>query len=149
MGTIHRFTGKPGEVYDWEGQRFRDYGKQPGASEGATVRWLIGKAEQAPTFALRYFEIQPGGHSSPEQHPYEHGVVVVRGRAKACLGDAGEEYEVGPNDVIYIPPDEYHQLVNISDEVLGFFCMIPAHRKKGDTMVYAEGDLAPDDGEQG
>lgn len=145
MGTIHRFTGKIGEVYNWEGQRFRDYGKQPGASEGATVRWLIGKAEQAPTFALRYFEIMPGGHSAAEQHPYEHGVIIMRGKALVQLGD--EQFEVEPHDVIFIPPDEYHQLVNPSaDEVLGFFCIIPAHRRKGGEMVYAEGELFKGEG---
>ena len=139
MGTIHKFIGKAGEVYDWEGQRFRDYGKQPGASEGATVRWLIGKQEQAPTFALRYFELKPGGHSAAEQHPYEHGVVIIRGRGRVQIGDQFTDVE--PYDVVYIAPDEWHQLVNISEtEVLGFFCTIPAYRSKQGKTVYAEGD---------
>ena len=87
MGVVHKFSGKNQENYDWEGQRYFEYGARPDVSDGATVRWLIGAAEQAQDFAMRYFEIMPGGHSAPEDHPYEHGVMVVRGQAKVVLGD--------------------------------------------------------------
>ena len=141
MGVVHKFTGDAENQFDWEGQRYFEYGSRPDVSDGATVRWLIGAAEQASAFAMRYFEIMAGGHSAPEDHPYEHGVMVVRGHAKVIIGD--EEHEVGPKDVVYIAADEYHQFINASaDEPFGFLCVVPAHRtKKSGKQVYAESDI--------
>lgn len=143
MGVVHKFAGD-GEGYDWDGQRYFEYGSRPDVSDGATVRWLIGAAEKAQNFAVRYFEITPGGHSAAEDHPYEHGVIVLRGRARVIVGD--EEHEVGVNDVVYIDPDEFHQFVNASDtEPFGFLCVVPAYRtKKSGKEIYAESNLFPD-----
>ena len=144
MGTIHKFTGDRDRHYAWEGQRTQDYGKQPGIMEGTVLHWLIGKAEGAPTFAIRYFEIPPGGSSNAEQHPYEHGVIVMRGIASVTTGE--KQTPIQPFDIVYIAPDEWHQFTNISDdETFGAFCTIPAYREKGGETVYAEGNLAPDD----
>ena len=139
MGVVHRFRGE-GSGFDWEGQRAFAYGEDEGAAPGATVRWLIGAAERAEAFALRYFEIAPGGHSAAEDHPYEHGVMVLRGRARVAMGE--ERREVGVHDVVYIPAGEHHQFVNLSDdEPFGFLCVVPAHRtKKSGKRVYAESE---------
>ena len=141
MGVVHKFIKDENGSFDWEGQRFFEYGSRPDVSDGATVRWLIGAAEQSDAFAMRYFEIMAGGHSAPEDHPYEHGVLVVRGRARVVLGD--EEHEVGANDVVYVPSDEHHQFINLNDdEPFGFVCVVPAHRtKKSGRQVYAESDI--------
>ncbi len=144
MGTVHKFQGQPGEHYEWEGQRTQDYSQQPGILPGTVLQWLVGKAESAPTFAIRYFEIPPGGTSTPEQHPYEHGIIVVRGQATVVLGEAHSETNLDPMDVAFIPPDEFHQFQNRGKEVFGAFCIIPAYRQKGDQVVYAEGSLKPD-----
>lgn len=137
MGAIHKFRGEIGSAYDWEGQRFRAYGNEGGLKD-VTVRWLIGRPEEAPNFAIRYFEIAPGGHSRAEQHPHDHGVIILRGRAKVRLGD--EEHEVGPMDVVYVSPNEWHQLTNIGEETLGFICVIPARLMREGREVWAEGD---------
>lgn len=141
MGVVHKFKRDDNDSFDWEGQRYFEYGSRPDVSDGATVRWLIGAAEQSEAFAMRYFEITPGGHSAPEDHPYEHGVMVVRGRAKVILGD--EEHEVEANDIVYVPCDEHHQFINLNeDEPFGFLCVVPAHRtKKSGREVYAESDI--------
>lgn len=118
MGVIHRYKGD----FDWEGVSLGHYASDE--IKGATVRWLIGPAEQAPNFALRYFEIEPGGWSALDQHAHDHGVMIVRGRAKVLLGD--EEFEVGCGDVIYIPSHEVHQFKTLGDEPLGFLCVIPS-----------------------
>ena len=138
VAVIHRFTGSVGENYAWEGERVQQY-------PGAVLKWLLGKAEDVPTFALRYFELPPGASSNPEEHPYEHGLIIMRGCAKLFLGPEKQESQVEPLDIVFIPPDEYHQIVNHGEEVFGAFCTIPAYRKKGDTVVYAEGDLKPAD----
>ena len=60
MSTIHRFIGDWGARPEWDGARSRAYSQ---GAQGATETWLIGKAEQAENFAMRYYELEPGGHS--------------------------------------------------------------------------------------
>lgn len=136
MTTIHRFTGTWLDDMRWEGARTRAYS---GEASGATETWLIGKAEGAENFALRYYTLQPGGHSREEEHPYDHGVIFLHGRGEVLLGD--EVAAVGQGDVVYISPDERHQIRNTGDEVLGWLCTIPARRFKQDKTVWAEEGL--------
>jgi quercetin dioxygenase-like cupin family protein len=123
MGVIHRFKGKA-ESFDWEGARLRPYS---GEGYQGIVRWLIGEPEKAQNFALRYFEIQPGKSSRLDQHDHDHGVIIFRGQAKVRMGD--EEQLASPGDIVYIPPNEIHQFTSVSEEPLGFFCVVPAKRK--------------------
>ncbi len=118
MAIIHRYKGQ----FDWEGVSL---GRYPSGKDmnGVSVRWLIGPAEQAPNFALRYFEIEPGGWTSLDQHPHDHGVVILRGCGRVLLGK--EEHKVSSGDVIYIPGNEVHQITNAEKEPLGFLCIIP------------------------
>ena len=118
MGVIHRYKGQ----FDWEGVSLGHYPPERGM-KGVSVRRLIGPAEKAPNFALRYFEVEPGGWTSLDQHAHDHGVLVMRGRGRVLLGE--EEFDIGFGDVVYVPPDEVHQFRNVGDETLGFFCIIP------------------------
>jgi len=43
------------------------------------VRWLISKKDGAENFAMRLFEIQPGGYSPLHQHDWEHEVFILDG----------------------------------------------------------------------
>ncbi len=117
MSVIHRYKGQ----FDWEGVSLSTY--PPGKEvKGVSVRWLIGPAEKAPNFALRYFEVEPGGWTSLDQHAHDHGVVVLRGRGRVLLGD--EEFEIAYGDVVYVRPYEVHQFKSVGDEPLGFLCII-------------------------
>ena len=54
--------------------------KKPVEMEGAKdvdIRWLISKEDGAENFAMRMFELQPGGHTPLHTHPQEHEVFVV------------------------------------------------------------------------
>jgi quercetin dioxygenase-like cupin family protein len=124
MGVIHRYKGQ----FDWEGVSLGHYPPEK-EMKGVSVRWLIGPAEEAPHFALRYFEVEPGGWTSLDQHAHDHGVVIMRGRGQVLLGE--EEFEVAFGDVVYVPPNEVHQFKNIGDGPLGFLCVVPARRDTG------------------
>jgi quercetin dioxygenase-like cupin family protein len=120
MGVLHRYMGKDGN-YEWEGVPVEKY--EDGGAVGGTKRVLIGSPDGAANFALRYFEIAPGGRSSLDRHGHDHGVFILRGKARVRMG--WEVVEVGVGDVLYVPPDEQHQFENIGDEPLGFLCAVP------------------------
>jgi quercetin dioxygenase-like cupin family protein len=121
MGVVHRYTGEEG-AFDWEGVTEKFY--QAADVKGVTAKVLVGPAEEAPDFRIRYFRVAPGGCTSLDQHPHDHGVFILHGRASVRLGE--EEVEVGPRDVVYVPGDEVHQFRTLGDEPLGFLCVIPA-----------------------
>ena len=137
MSIIHLFKGIWDEELVWDGARTRVYSH---GAKGATETWLIGKKEGAENFAMRYYELEPDGHSCEEQHPYDHGVLFTRGEGKVLLGN--EIHAVRQGDVVYISPDERHQIVNTGSDALGWLCIIPARRRKKGKTVWSEEGLA-------
>ena len=120
MASIHRFCGNNGE-YGWEGVSPVHY---DGKNDifGVVKHVLIGPADEAPNFVMRYFQVEPGKFTRLEQHPGDHGVILVTGRARVQLND--EFFELGPLDVVYIAGNDLHQFTNIGDEPMGFLCII-------------------------
>ncbi|UCD49428.1 MAG: cupin domain-containing protein [Phycisphaerales bacterium] len=105
----------------------RDVAKTPVEMEGAKdveIQWLLGKDDGAPTFAMRLFELQPGGHTPLHTHPHEHEVFVLEG--KGVVMDNGQERPIGPEDAILVPGGCEHNFQNTGDSVLRFLCLIPA-----------------------
>jgi quercetin dioxygenase-like cupin family protein len=137
MGIRHQFKGVWGQQFAWLGSRVRQYGS--GASAGVTETWLIGRAEGARNFALRYYEIEAGGHSRLETHAHDHGLLFLQGSGQVLVGDTW--HEVSQGDVVYIPPHATHQITNTSAQPLGFLCIIPAIREKSGGTVWAEEGL--------
>ena len=92
-------------------------------SDGITIRWAIGKPEQAPNFALRVIEFEPGAVFTPHQHPYEHEIFVLEGEgvAETPSGQAA----MRPGVALYIPPDELHGYRNTGQQALRFVCVVP------------------------
>ncbi len=121
MSAIHRFRGTDTN-FDWENVITKEYAD--GAAKGATGKIVIGSQDAAGHFVFRYFRIEPGGHSTlNDYHAHDHGVMILHGRALLTLGQ--EQHELGPYDVAYIQPWEYHHLTTLGDEPLGFLCVIP------------------------
>ena len=87
------------------------------------VRWLISKKDGAENFAMRLFEIQPGGYSPLHQHGWEHEVFLLEG--KGVRRDKNSEKSIKQGDVFFIPSMEWHQFVNTGKETLKFLCLIP------------------------
>lgn len=92
-------------------------------SQGCTVRWLVGEAEGAPNFAMRQFEVAPGGHTPRHHHPYEHEVFVLEGEGVVYEGDTPHPLRAG--DTVFVRPDEVHQFQNSGAGPLKFLCLVP------------------------
>ncbi len=104
---------------DVEEQAVTDYG-----STGTTIRWLVTKEnEGAPHFAMRRFEIQPGGTIGLHHHPQEHEIYVLAGKGKVFNDE--QEVIAQKDDVLYVPPNEPHAYKNEGDEPFIFICVIP------------------------
>lgn len=93
-------------------------------AKGAHVRWLISEKDGAPNFAMRLFEVAPGGHTPHHAHGFEHEVFVVEGTGVVVSAEGDRPFRAG--DVIFMPPDEPHQFRNTSTGVCKFLCMIPS-----------------------
>lgn len=126
MSTIHRLSDMEHGELRWQHVALRAYGPDNSGAERATRQILIGADEHSPHFHMRYFAVQPAGHTSLDQHPHDHGVYVLHGRARLRLGD--EEHELGYGDVVYISGNEVHQFFTLGDEPFGFLCVVPANR---------------------
>jgi quercetin dioxygenase-like cupin family protein len=117
MGAIHRSL----EDDRWEGVQPRDYADP--ALAGVEHHELIGPAEGAAHYRMRYFHVPAGGRTARERHPHDHGVMIIRGRARVTLGE--EVHDVGPGDVVYVGGEELHCFEALGDEALGFLCVAP------------------------
>ena len=121
MGVVHRYKGDGASEFDWENVEAEAYPR--GGAVGGSMRGVIGPEDGAQNFAMRYFEITPGGQSSFDRHEHDHGVFILKGKARVLMG--WEVHEVGPGDVVYIEPNEQHQFESIGEETLGFLCVVP------------------------
>ncbi len=122
MSSVHRFSGS-GNDYHWEGVPTEIYEVE--GVHGAMKRVLVGPADGAPNFVMRYFQIESGGHSRLERHPHEHGVIILQGKAKVQLNE--EFVTLEPLDTVFVAGNDLHQFTNIGDQPLGFICVITAN----------------------
>ncbi len=88
------------------------------------VRWLISKDDGAENFAMRMFELQPGGHTPLHTHPHEHEAFIIQGQGVFVY--EGQEHKFSVEDVIFVPPNKEHRFKNTGDSVLRLLCIIPA-----------------------
>ena len=105
---------------------YEDVGARPVDIEGAKevkVRWLISQKEGAPNFAMRLFEISPGGFTPLHTHDWEHEVFILEG--KGVANDGEKETKLKSGTVVYVAPKEKHQFKNTGSETLKFLCLIP------------------------
>ncbi len=100
--------------------------RQPVQMEGSTgchVRWLVGERDGAPNFAMRQFEVAPGGFTTHHSHPYEHEVFVLEGHGVILDGTVERPLRAG--DVVYVAPGDVHQFRSAGDMPLKFLCLVP------------------------
>lgn len=116
----------------WEAIPVREYKDNPRLFRGVSRRVLA--APEAAAFDVRYFEIEPGGHTTHERHEHVHVVVCLRGRGCVRFGESDQR--VGYGDVVYLAPREPHQFLNPNSEPFGFLCIVDRDR---DRPVLIEG----------
>lgn len=101
---------------------YRDVSAEP-VTDGITIRWVIGRPEGAPNFAMRVVEFAPGAVFARHQHSYEHEIFVLEGEGMV-EGPEGK-VPMQPGVAFYVPPDEPHGYRNTGAGVLRFICVIP------------------------
>jgi quercetin dioxygenase-like cupin family protein len=106
---------------------YLDVVKEP-VGDDKGIRWLIGRPEGAPNFAMRVIEFDQGAVFETHQHPFEHEIFVIEGQGVAYGPDG--EVEMRPGVALYIPPDEPHGYRNLGEGMLRFICVIP-HQEEG------------------
>ena len=105
-------------------RNYRDVEAEPIPNlPGATIRWMISKPEGAPNFALRIIELQAGARSPHHSHAWEHEMFVLSG--EAFLWSQDGERPLREGDTVFVPSEEEHEIINRSDDILRFICLIP------------------------
>jgi len=97
-------------------------------AQATTIRWLISKESGAPHFAMRLFEIAPGGYTPQHHHSWEHEVFILSGRGVVYTSKGGTAISVQPlvpETAVLVEPEEEHQFRNTGDEPLRMLCLIP------------------------
>ena len=98
-------------------------------AKDVTMRVIFGPADNAPTFAMRLFEIGPVGHTPFHTHPFEHQAIVMTGSI-SLLTDQGET-PLSPGQVVMVSPNEKHQFRNASsDQPASIICLVPIEFQK-------------------
>ncbi|MFW9792921.1 MAG: cupin domain-containing protein [Candidatus Thorarchaeota archaeon] len=93
-------------------------------SKNVYVRWLIGRNNGAKTYAMRHFEIKPGGIIPLHTHEEEHEIFVLEGEAKV-LG-AEKETVAKKDNVVFVPSNLPHGYDNTEGKKsFRFICVIP------------------------
>lgn len=90
---------------------------------GVTIRWLISKEDGAPNFAMRLFEVEPGGNTPLHTHPWEHEVFVLDG--EGAVWKDGEDVPLRAGTAVFVPSEEKHRFKNTGDGVFRFICLVP------------------------
>ncbi len=114
--------------FDWSDVEATEYKTEDSSFQGVSRRVFVGERGETPRFHVRYFEVSEGGYTTLEQHLHEHVVVVMRGQGTAIVGERRVELRFG--DVLYVAPDEVHQLSQRGAEPFGFLCMVNADRDR-------------------
>ncbi len=92
-------------------------------AEKTWVQWLIRESDGAPTFAMRLFTVEKGGHIRAHHHPWEHEIYILEGVGDIRIGS--KIYRVTKDFFIYIPPNVEHEYWNRGNIELRFICIIP------------------------
>ncbi len=93
-----------------------------GEAKGVEMRELLTKADGTPSFAMRVFRLEAGGHTPRHLHDWEHEVFILEGEG-SVLGPQGER-SLRPGDAVLVSPNEEHQF-RAGGGGMRFICCVP------------------------
>lgn len=96
--------------------------REVAAGAATQTQVLIGPEDGASNFAMRRFIMGEGGGMPRHTNAVEHEQFVLRGRARVGIGE--RVYDVGPEDVVYIPAGVPH-FYEVVEAPFEFLCMVP------------------------
>jgi quercetin dioxygenase-like cupin family protein len=94
------------------------------AAKGIAARVVIGKADGAPNFCMRVFEIAAGGNTPRHSHDWEHEMFIHSGEGEVYGKGMWTKIKVG--GVVFVPANEEHQLRNQGKGVFTVVCLVPS-----------------------
>ncbi len=110
----------------WEGIPAQQYKDQPGTWMG--VSRFTFEPLASTDFEMRYFEIEPEGYTSLEEHEHEHCVFVISGHGEVWLDQIWQPIAV--SDFVYVAPWQKHQFRNSGNVPFGFVCVVDRVRDR-------------------
>jgi quercetin dioxygenase-like cupin family protein len=100
--------------------------------QGVTMKLLVGRDDDAPTFAMRHFSVETEGFTPKHQHPWEHEVLVLSGEGEVeCDGKVAV---ISGGDSLFIPSNDLHQFRNTGTSPLEFLCIVPVESDCGEVV---------------
>ena len=121
MSTVRKFRD-----FGWENVPLLAY--KEGGPYRCVTRQILFEGQESLPAQWRYFEVEPGGHSTLERHEHIHYVLILRGRGRCLVGE--DISEIGEHDLIEVPSLAWHQFRAATDAPLGFLCLVAAIRDK-------------------
>jgi len=91
-------------------------------SHGISYYPMLTVKDGTPNFAMRLFELKPGGYTPEHSHDWEHEVYVISGSGSVLKG--GNFVEIEKDNFIYVEPMELHQF-RAGDNGLRMICVVP------------------------
>ncbi|SRR4030042_2448864 len=91
-------------------------------SSGILFYPMLTVKDGTPTFAMRLFEISPGGYTPRHQHDWEHEAYIISGGGFVLKKE--EKIEIEKDDFIYVEPSELHQF-QAGENGMSIICVVP------------------------
>ena len=89
-----------------------------GEAKGHARMLISNELTGACNYSLQVSEILPGGVSRTHNHDVEHGFFILSGEGVMTL--SGEEYPIGPNMAVHVPPGKDHSVKNVGTKPLQY-----------------------------
>jgi mannose-6-phosphate isomerase-like protein (cupin superfamily) len=68
--------------------------------------------------SITWVDVEPGGEQKPHSHGPQQVYVITRGAGRMRVGE--EEREVREGQMVFIPPETEHGIVNTGNDVLTY-----------------------------
>jgi mannose-6-phosphate isomerase-like protein (cupin superfamily) len=106
------------------------------AGDGSILRELVHpeKADISAHYSLAHAKVEVGQKTKP--HKLKSSEVYYVTAGKGLMHIEKENFEVGPECAIYIPPDAVQYIENTGNSVLEFLCIVDPAWREEDEQVF-------------